>query len=762
MMALMLGFSLTMHAGIIDMGGTAAQIDTIDSYQIGPGTVYTKIQMNKGGKVRNLYIMQVDLTNPNNKIETVVANDALGPAESLAHMYTRLDAPGHRMLGGTNCTPYAMQVHVDASEAGRQIYDGTQGHPVYAVVSNSVFVCSNSGYDRGYADADHDHESGYLAIDESKKAYVNDFETSGSVTIGGNTYEISEANRPRKYEDSRIDVYNHLVGTTPVRSQCQEIVFTVAKWQMNTPLTCTVVSTNTTGGTRLALGQGAVQGLNNCAAQLGEMKAGDTFTLQVNAVARDGSVSAPLETLAGGFALNMFDGELTVRNFDEEYSSMDYPRPLMATNAEGNVVWLVECEKPGISTAEGCYILKSMGAVSVASFDGGGSAQMNVFGKYMFSTTESTPRSLPVGMWVVSTAADDSIAGRMEFVAPLASIPAYASYTPQVRAWNAAGVLLSHDFKTITLSCEPASLGTISHDGLTFTANPVNATGKLIATSGNTTCETPIEIKDGEVHILLDSILLGNVDYNIEVQAVAEGLTLPMSPKALTWTVDNENVATVDNGLLHGVGNGRAVATGTLGQFTDQLIVNVQLASAHQLRTNGSRVSGNSPYAIDTTFSFTSARGAALEFPLDQVLYGCPDSILFLVHSTVGIKSLRMEYLANNANVEEAQAISDFQQSGEEFVFPAALADMLNVSNRAIWPVTLQKIKITFDGAKAKTQYNLQLRDIILCYNSWDAASALLKTIAPTDNSVRKIMVDGQVYIICGEKIFDANGKSIR
>lgn len=101
------------------MAGVSAQVDTVDSYQVGPGTQYTEFLVTKAnGKVRTVHLLDVDLTNPKNDIEVRLGNDRLNVSETLLTSFKRWDKPAHRMVGAVNCTPY-IYVHGKSSGCRR-------------------------------------------------------------------------------------------------------------------------------------------------------------------------------------------------------------------------------------------------------------------------------------------------------------------------------------------------------------------------------------------------------------------------------------------------------------------------------------------------------------------------------------------------------------------------------------------------------------------------------------------------------------------
>ena len=77
-------------------------IDTLESYQVGPGIIYTRFDITNTTSTRHCYVYEVDLTNPYNTIEESHST-TMGNTERMADAHVRLDAPGHRSIGSVNC-----------------------------------------------------------------------------------------------------------------------------------------------------------------------------------------------------------------------------------------------------------------------------------------------------------------------------------------------------------------------------------------------------------------------------------------------------------------------------------------------------------------------------------------------------------------------------------------------------------------------------------------------------------------------------------
>lgn len=748
--------STALYANVIDMGGTSARLDTMESYQVGPGTVYSHIQMTKGSKVRQVYLLDVDLNDPNVTLETVLANDKLASTETLTNMYKRKDAAGHRMVGGINANFWCVSQTVDAAPAE---YDGQMYMPLQGTMSNGMIATDVSSWDRDSRRADGDAKDiGYFVLTRDRKGIVRDMRSVATVTAKGNSMVIRDINRKRTYtQEDRLTLYNKHCGSTLSGKCGKEVVFDVeGEWTVNKDMVCKVTAVNTKGGTTLTGNQGALQGFQAGATYLEALNVGDSFTLNVALTDRETNEAYDAYEMVSGNALVMIDGELTQRNYNEAYNSGDYPRPIIATNATHDRVWLLECApSSGLSTAEGCYIVRSMGATNAGAYDGGGSAQMNLFGENMFKTTEATPRAIILGLWVVSTAADTDVAGKMEFLNPLASIPGYASYSPTIRAWSKEGMLISHDYKNYTLSCEPATLGTIN--GLTFTAAPLNADGLLVATCGDARATTPIAIRDGKIQFRLDTVVIDR-DYEVEVEAVAGNLILPMSGKAMQWSSNNEAVVTVSEGVIHPVNNGETVVKGSLSENSDEIYVRVEQATAPTYAYN----STNSSAILDSIFQFSVSRGAKLVMPMNLRLYGCPDSIQVIFESSAPIASLELFYYAANASDKLNYKMAQTCDANTENTFTFPISKIIDTTDRGIYPITLESLRYMFNDIKSKKDYTMHIKEIVLWYNHWVEQTELEEIKNVTRNSTAlKIMVDGQMYIVSNGVIYDMQGQII-
>lgn len=282
----------------------------------------------------------------------------------------------------------------------------------------------------------------------------------------------------------------------------------------------------------------------------------------------------------------------------------------------------------------------------------------------------------------------------------------------------------------------------------------------MVATYGQVRATTPIAIRDGQVRFRLDSVVL-DADYEAEVQSIAGGLILPMSGKAMQWQSEDETVATVAEGVIHPVAmNGRTQVIGSLGTNSDTLVVWSQKSSSHHLPVE---IQEQKQMTTDTTFQLASARSGNLTLPIHCQLYGCPDSILVRFECSASVASIELTYRAFNSQQTASYRIAQVCPENTLSTYSFAVSKMLDITDRGIYWMELNKMKILFNNPKAKTNYTMHIREIIQCYNRWEEVTGLeeLKQSTIQHQSVTKLMVDGQIYMVCDGVVYTLQGQVV-
>ena len=776
------------QSGTIDINGRICPVDTLEYYQVGPGTMYTRFNVTIGSTVHKMYLLTADLTNPYVKIEEGQGKEHMGSVEHMTDTHHRIDSAGHRPIGSVNCNFWC----VSSQNTGD--WEGLLNQPFAGTAKDGVLIGEPMDWNAPHGDR------GYVMIDDLGKAWIRNMEFNGRLIKGTASRKVFDCNRPRvtPVNNNEICLFNRFIGTTrALPDTAIEVVFLPVQgqqWTINDTMTCVVTSINHTGSSALSGQMGALQGRGTRGTWMqNNFQVGDTFQLllgmysanQVPAPSLAGnytpdynysgdSITPHVMQMVTGNCMVMANGDITYRNSNEDYNNKNYPRTVLATNNEGNRMWLLVSEKPGNYTAEMCAMLKLDGATWAAGMDGGGSAQMNLFGHVLNPTTEGSPRAVANSWFVVSTAPDDSNVARLEFVDNLPTVvSSYASYTPRLRAYNQYNWLLASDYADFTLTCEPASLGTISADGKTFTASATGGTGRLIAHSGAITASKEVTVMPGDVSIRLHDVLVDSRDYPIEVFSAAGGRSYAVDPGMLAWNVaDNSIVSVSAEGVLKGLQNGETTVTGTLGDGLDTMHVKVQIPAEEKVEYRPAdnpesvwTLQNNygdiwwiyDPMSGGTAFMFqvNSARGPQVKILCNSRLYSLPDSIAFEFKSDVNVKNVTFAVQPASATSASpvAKAPTETTDGKKRVVFtPSDFG--ANPEDLATYPLTLQAITFTLQNVQVSTSYVIELFGLWQYYHNIQTG---LENV-PADSTARKVLRNGVLLIEKDGVFYTATG----
>ena len=117
-------------------------IDTLESYQVGPGIIYTRFDITDAASTRHCYIYEVDLTNPYNTVEESHST-TIGNTERMADAHVRLDSVNHRSIGSVNCNFWI----VSSQDEGQ--YNGLTGVACTGQVRNGKIGANITNWNIG-------------------------------------------------------------------------------------------------------------------------------------------------------------------------------------------------------------------------------------------------------------------------------------------------------------------------------------------------------------------------------------------------------------------------------------------------------------------------------------------------------------------------------------------------------------------------------------------------------------------------------------
>ena len=766
-------------AGTFMIQGTEYTYDEIIRKEIGPGVVYHRLRI--PDFPLNVNYLEVDLTNPYNAIETQQAYDSsqkaeiTGKQEGLANAYTRNKNAGKKPLGGANANFWV----VSATGGHHAAY--CLGTTFNANLKNGQLIHEeNSARDQW----DHGpHWNGVAGIDANKRVFVESMRWEGYVSSprwgDGVKYDFDLVNKFCRTENSvdapngSMSMYNQYYGKNKkfqnvhfyrnesnayshelVEGGTCEVYVNLdegVKWATNADVVGTVMVVKNEGTVSGTLGDYdyCLTGSGTYRTALAQLQPGDKVTVNNAFVSYYTGERRSLTQAVGGNAMIQYKGvhpniptnpsvtdesKFVDPNLYETYNSQVYSRCNYATNADGTKLWLMTIDKStdpdygrsaGCNTSVVCDILSALGAYNICNMDAGGSAQLMVEGEVVNTTTESSPRAVANGWFVYSIAPDDeksNVVSRLAFADYDLNLPIYSSYTPTVYAYNEYGELINDNVEDFTLECDPA-FGEIV--GKTFNLFGNYGETTLTVKHQGVSSVIKVNIVDAPVAIRLPIIHIDGREYPIEIYATANYNQYPCDPARLTWTVSDETVASITNGVLKGLSNGTCTITGTIGDFTASATVYVEIADETakpvytefptdakltQVGGTGIALSQEGDAATLTYTGNGTSRGAYIAVNKSTQIFGLPYAIRVKINpGDAEIK--KVSFTAKNAlegNYASHTMSEETLPKNTESVLELPLSDWCNPNDIGIYPIEFTELRFGMGASAKGTQFTIK------------------------------------------------------
>ena len=760
-------------------------IDTLESYQVGPGIIYTRFDITNSSSTRHCYIYEVDLTNPYNTVEESHST-TMGNTERMVDAHARLDSANHRSIGSVNCNFWIVSTQDDGK------YNNLTGVPCTGQVRNGKIGTNITNWNIGHGEVwlDRKQDIGYLMIDDQKKAHIDQYSWDAHLAIGDQAMPIKEVNRNRSNPaDNEVVMFNSDMGTKATLTKDvidarlgtnQPMIELLVKleqdWAINQHLFAEVVSINTTGGTKIEDGYAVLRGRGTGKEFLETAKVGDRVQFIIGMYESYTGARPNIKQLSAGNCYVMNEGKLTIRNWNEDYNNKNYPRTGFGVSKDHNTLWMMVMEKPGMYTHEMASILRHFGAWEAAGADGGGSAQFNLGGQILNPTTEGVPRAVGNSIFLFSTAPDDSIVTEMRTTSTFIRLPKYAAIKPDFLGYNQYGMLISKQLQGVELSCDPEA-GYITEDGYFV------CLGSGILTAKYDNASLPINIilvDEASPKLRLDSVIVSTGwEYKIEINGELDNKQFEMLPSAFTWVVDDPMICQVEEGIVKGLKNGRTSVHGTIGDITLHLIVKVEspeqspylwesminIEDRWTLKTTSSNwkttFAANSEGIAELYINYSGGRAPHVTLEADSLLYSTPYAMEFRF-TPQGNLIEKVTFTLNRANDKEnyiytAQNLVADEKTNVYVDFD----ELFGVKgDHAIYPISLKTIKFTINSSATKQEYRIPIEGIYLHYKGISGETTNTKDIKHT-TSAQKMLRNGQLIIINNNKIYNILGHEI-
>ncbi len=740
----------------VDINGTSYEIVTLIERDLGPGVRYTRIRLPE--YPLNVNILQMDMNNPYNSIETTIGQETMFKTESLVNAAARQSSKGHEVIAGANGNFWCVSSQYPWSDyLVGACYNANLRNGMIATETNMASDQWVGGY----------KESGIIAVDKDKNLYINSWPFYGFVrsekTGNQMIYQFNKVCRDNEvtlyngwYPSNKtflpVDTYVSENGTKhfiQVDGVSTEIYLTLDKgqqWSAGKDLTFTIgnIRNNEPCGTRDSYDAAlVVRGATREA--FSTLEVGDKLTIRYgwsSELSGEGTCPEIVQAI-GGNTLVMADGKITETNDHQKYNTQTYSRCAYGSSDNGRKLYIIVIDmstdpkygkSAGCSTEVMCQIIKRYGCTEMVNCDAGGSAQMLVEGQIINRTTEGTPRAVANGMFLYNIAPEDNVITRLEFEEYTLKTPIYSSYRPVILGYNQYGALIDKDVKGVTLSCDE-KLG--SCEGDVFTAGGEANSGWFKASLGNISITKNMTVVSADMSIRIKKLLIDSYrEYPLEVTSTVDDIVYNYDPSKLTWTIDDPTIVNIDeNGVLKGLKEGTTSIHCSVGDFNDTAEVTVEISDSPVLSHNTwsdwkvTGTSGVTGVKIDDAgnivYTYGSPRAPYVKAAKENIFYSLPDKIWFTFKSDLNLKDLQVDFRgATNTRTHTIKINSTEEsglfESGKTYTIELPMAEVGDVKDLINYPFSLHSVTFTINSATAsKGSHTIELKDLHAEYENY-------------------------------------------
>lgn len=429
----------------INIGDGTHDFTRVVDREVAPGVKYTYFNCTgRGTYGTHVYVTEVDLTNPNVKIEYLTADGTMGgTTKSLAAIASANTSANHKVVAGANANFWITSEQPWKSQLSLM--------PHGTAVSNGTLYSINprDGQD---AHMGGPTTTGSIAIGTDGRAHIKRFffhnciynprighyldlrdmnrvVTEGSANIYTPGYGRNKAFKPVNTTTS--NTWEIAPGTC-TELMCQLAPGETMKAGGDTKFIIKEVRTNagtgTLGNYDLAIVGRDIAGAPYATVMAQNYKVGDEVILQQHFVdpnyqltdwvssAAQPQIMPSFVNATSGNCVTMEKGTVLTSIIDAQngYNGNVYARTLYGTNNDGTKLWIAVCGNKtstyyGMTTTQMTYFLKYLGATYASQVDCGGSSQMYVDGSQVNKSTDSSgTRTVHSGIFVVSTSESTS------------------------------------------------------------------------------------------------------------------------------------------------------------------------------------------------------------------------------------------------------------------------------------------------------------------------------------------------------------------
>ena len=697
------------------IGSATYKVDTIFHRQIGPGVVHTRLRLPE--YPLNVYLLEVDMTQPYNRVETTQAYNTLGKTEKLENAHKRHEAMGKTPLAACNASFWCVSSQIPW-------YNFMPGVPHGAEVVNDT-IYTNTSRNGLYDFNGGSVNTASTIITKDKRALVGRHEWYGCAKSDkfSGVQEIVQVNK--LCDHNQLVLFNHARGrnhtffTYP--EKCDYVFLKMKqgeKWGIATDIKFEVAELKQDASNQVLGNYDACLIADGpYKTEMRKLAVGDEVAINTYWFNIDGDrTPIAVENMTEGEAHVMLNGQITNRA-NGDYGAMIYSRTAYGSNADGTKLYMIVIDKSthpqygksaGCTATAMCQLWKSLvpDLCNAANMDAGGSAQMMVGGSVVNYTTEGDPRAVANGMMIFSTAQEEGrdVITELQFMDYKHQASVFSNFAPTVLGYNKYGELISEDVE-VTYTCSE-NVGAPSADGKAIEVGATAGNGTITAHYNGVQVTAPIVIKGEGASFRLKSIVIDNVrEYPIEIVSMLDGEQQLCNTSRFILSVADESVATVENGVLKGLKEGITTLTATLGDFKEEATVKVEIAkewksfmSCEGWTMESVKLATDATLSADGVikFAYEGTTNANFSMAKDVVFYSLPDHLYLDFTTTTILQKIEFDIRSNLTLNDTVEHIVKVPEKGRFAADTRHTIDLMpligDVNDLGTYPIILKKI----------------------------------------------------------------------
>ncbi len=722
----LLAASVVFAEGTVKLADVEFSVDTLFHAKVGPGTTQTSLHLinttNTGQQLRVFYLT-VDLRNPTVAIKSVIAQDKLSGGATTSSMATDHSSSGKTYYAGINTDFF----YTSGSATNGVSLVGT---PVRAAMAEGE-IYRTEGASSTWPN---------FYIGEDGLPYIGAVSFSNGVAeCNGNSVSFSVVNNDAG--DNTLSVYTPkyygVMNQPSLAGSCAEVTAKMVEGEniaIGKTVKLEVTSTATSTGDReIPDGEYLLVGRGSTLDFVNGLAVGDVVSLTAQA-AVDGVSIVPTELCTAN--PNILANGVTLQSEGDRGDAVArHPRSSIGYSGDKSTMIMMVIDgrssiSAGVHTMELADMMHYAGADYAVNVDGGGSSTLYTLPLGVRNNpSDGKERAVSAAMFCVSNAPDDETVAEIRFVDWSMKFPKYGIYTPVFYGYNQYGMLIDTNLQGVTLQCD-SKIGEITNNGTTFYGTG-DGTGALTASYNGLTASIPVTVAQSDnVSLRLNNILIDNKrEYAVEVQALVNETYMPVNAAALSWSSSDEGIATVGatDGVLKGVANGSTTIIGTVGNFTGQTNVTVEIPEGEVMpvlrkfptdgwtlkQTGGTGLSiaeSDNGFKLNYTGDGKS-RGAYISVEKDMQVWSLPEAIRLRINpgnASVKKVTLNAQNALDGKTTSWVSSVTEFPLNQETLAtFP--LSDWCDPTDIGIYPITILSVRFDMNASENGEAFELQV-----------------------------------------------------